>query len=331
MRPLIYLGIETSCDETACALVQDGRKLLASRLVSQTEVHKQFGGVVPEVAARRHLEAINVLLAEMFEEANLPLINGLPQIDGVACTNGPGLIGTLLVGLSAAKALAWSLDVPLLAVDHIQAHVCANYIGTDLEPPFVALVVSGGHTQIMHFKSYSECTILGQTLDDASGEAYDKVARLLGLPYPGGPSIDRLAAQGNPSAFPFKEALVEGLDFSFSGLKTAVMRTVENLSDPIPVADLAASFQDAVNRALFRKTIKAAQNLELTRIVLAGGVAANSDLRKKFESASGFTLYRPPLSLCTDNAAMVASAAFYSGRVAPLTIGAYSRGYQIAQ
>jgi N6-L-threonylcarbamoyladenine synthase len=198
---------------------------------------------VPEVAARRHLEAINILLAEMFEEANLPLKDGLPQIDGVACTNGPGLIGTLLVGLSTAKALAWALDVPLLAVDHIQAHVCANYIGTDLEPPFVALVVSGGHTQIMHFKSYTECSILGQTLDDASGEAYDKVARLLGLPYPGGPSIDRLATQGNPSAFPFKEAQVEGLDFSFSGLKTAVMRTVENLSEPIPIADLAASFR----------------------------------------------------------------------------------------
>lgn len=326
---MIYLGIETSCDETACALVRDGRELLAGRLVSQTEIHKAFGGVVPEVAARRHLEAINNLLAEVWSEADLPRNqHGQPLIDGVACTNGPGLIGTLLVGLATAKTLAWALDVPLMAVDHIQAHVCANYIGSDLEPPFIALVVSGGHTQIMHFESYDRCRILGQTLDDASGEAYDKVARLLGLSYPGGPAIDRLAASGNPQAFRFKEAAIDGLDFSFSGLKTAVMRTVENLSEPLPVADLAASFQEAVNRALFRKTVKAAQDLGLERIVLAGGVAANSDLRMKFETLSGFKIYRPPLSLCTDNAAMVASAAYYSGREAALTIGAYSRGRQ---
>lgn len=326
---MLYLGIETSCDETACALVEDGRKLIANRLVSQIEVHKAFGGVVPEVAARRHLEVFNYLLEDLFEEAAVKLgLNRsavLAQISGIACTNGPGLIGTLLVGVSGAKALAWALDKPLLAVDHIQAHVCANYIDSDLEPPFIALVVSGGHTQIMHFESYTKCSILGQTIDDASGEAYDKVARLLGLGYPGGPAIDKLATKGNPKAFNFPEGRVPGLDFSFSGLKTAVMRARENHSEA-PVEDLAAAFQDAVNRVLFKKTVEAARGLGLDRIVLAGGVAANSDLRARFQALEGFKLYRPPMSLCTDNAAMVASAAFYTGNHVPLTIGAYSRG-----
>ncbi|HNN62236.1 MAG TPA: tRNA (adenosine(37)-N6)-threonylcarbamoyltransferase complex transferase subunit TsaD [Candidatus Obscuribacter sp.] len=335
---MLYLGIETSCDETACALVEDGRKLISGRLISQTEVHKAFGGVVPEVAARRHLEVFNGLLNEMFEEAclklSLPLRgdneNGLlAQIGAVACTNGPGLIGTLLVGLAGAKTLAWALEKPLLAVDHIQAHVCANYIDSDLEPPFVALVVSGGHTQIMHFSSYKEFAVLGQTLDDASGEAYDKVARLLGLGYPGGPAIDKLAATGNPRAYNFPEGRVEGLNFSFSGLKTAVMRTMENHSGVLNTADVAASFQDAVNRVLFKKTVNCARELGLNRIVLAGGVAANSDLRRRFSElseAGTYRVYRPPLSLCTDNAAMVASAAFFSGVPAPLSIGTYSRG-----
>lgn len=333
---MLYLGIETSCDETACALVEDGRKLIANRLVSQIEVHKAFGGVVPEVAARRHLEVFNLLLDDMFAEAagKLGLKSEgaefdrgavLSQIDGIACTNGPGLIGTLLVGLSGAKALAWALDKPLLAVDHIQAHVCANYIDSDLEPPFIALVVSGGHTQIMHFESYKKCSILGQTIDDASGEAYDKVARLLGLGYPGGPAIDKLATKGNPRAFNFPEGRVPGFDFSFSGLKTAVMRARENHSEAL-VEDLAASFQDAVNRVLFKKAVEAARSLGLERIVLAGGVAANSDLRARFQALDGFKLYRPPMSLCTDNAAMVASAAFYTGNHVSLTIGAYSRG-----
>ncbi len=333
---MLYLGIETSCDETACALVEDGRKLISGRLVSQTEVHKAFGGVVPEVAARRHLEVFNALLEEMFEEAcgrmSLPLRGEkglLAQIGGIACTNGPGLIGTLLVGLAGAKTLAWALQKPLLAVDHIQAHVCANYIDSDLEPPFVALVVSGGHTQIMHFSSYRDFAVLGQTLDDASGEAYDKVARLLGLGYPGGPAIDKLASTGNPRAYNFPEGRVEGLNFSFSGLKTAVMRTMENHSGTVNTADVAASFQDAVNRVLFKKTVNCAKELGLSRIVLAGGVAANSDLRRRFSElseAGAYRVYRPPLSLCTDNAAMVASAAFFSGVPASLSIGAYSRG-----
>ena len=321
---MLYLGIETSCDETAVAIVEDGRKLLSSRIVSQINLHRQFGGVVPEVAARRHLEAINDLVAEVFDESAI----APRSLAGIACTNGPGLIGTLLVGLSCAKALAWSYDVPLLAVDHILAHVCANYIGSDLEPPFVALVVSGGHTQIMHFQSYKDAVVLGQTIDDASGEAYDKVARLLGLGYPGGPAIDQAAVGGNPRAFALPEGVVAGYDFSFSGLKTAVLRTLENHKDKnISVDDLAASFQDAVNRVLFRKTVLAAQNLNLDKIVLAGGVAANSDLRRRFETAAGIRLYRPAPSLCTDNAAMVAAAAHYSGQPVPLSASAYSRRY----
>ncbi len=322
---MLFLGLESSCDETAVAIVEDGRKVIASRLISQTEVHKAFGGVVPEVAARRHLEVINDLVAEVLDEAAID-----PRtLAGVACTTGPGLIGTLLVGLSCAKALAWSYDLPLLAVDHIFAHVCANYIDTDLEPPFIALVVSGGHSQIMHFESYKQASIVGQTIDDASGEAYDKVARLLGLGYPGGPAIDQAAIKGNPKAFRFPEGMVSGSDFSFSGLKTAVMRTVENLEaqggGPLPVSDLAASFQDAVNRVLFRKTLTVAQSAGISQIVLAGGVAANSDLRKRFEGLDHMRVFRPSPALCTDNAVMVAAAAYYSGEPVPFSVSAYSR------
>lgn len=325
VEAMFYLGIETSCDETACAVVQDGRKLISSKLVSQTEIHGKFGGVVPEVAARRHLDVINELIAVVLDESSDYLPEGARSLSGVACTTGPGLIGTLLVGLSCAKALAWSYDLPLLAVDHILAHVCVNYLDTDLEPPFIALVVSGGHTQIMQFDGYRDYRILGQTLDDASGEAYDKVARLLGLGYPGGPAIDRAATKGNPERFKFPEAAVSGSDFSFSGVKTAVLRTVENLRGDIPVEDVAASFQAAVNRVLFRKTVEAAQRAGIGRIVLAGGVAANSDLRKRFEAHSELKLYRPHPALCTDNAAMVAAAAFYSGEPVPLSVSAYSR------
>jgi len=320
---MLFLGIETSCDETACAVVEDGRKLLSSKLVSQIDLHRQFGGVVPEVAARRHLEAINYLVDEALEESGVDP----RRLDGIACTTGPGLISTLLVGLSCAKALAWSYDVPLVAVDHIHAHVCANYIDSDLEPPFIALVVSGGHTQIMHFKSYDQADIIGQTLDDASGEAYDKVARLLKLGYPGGPAIQAAALGGNPSAFKLPEGVVTGYDFSFSGLKTAVLRLVENHRGDLPIQDVAACFQDAVNRVLYRKCLEAARSLGLTRIVLAGGVAANADLRGRFEANREIKLYRPPLSLCTDNAAMVAAAAFYSQEPMTLSASAYSRRY----
>lgn len=317
----LYLGVETSCDETAAAVVEDGRKVLSNKVLSQIKVHQEFGGVVPEVAARKHLETINLVIDEAMSAASV----SPKDLTGIACTVGPGLVGTLLIGLSASKALSWAWDRPLIAVDHLLAHVCANYIDTDLEPPFIALLVSGGHTQIVHFESYSEGRILGQTRDDAAGEAYDKVARLLGLGYPGGPAIDKLASQGDATAFKFPEGVVPGYDFSFSGLKTAVSRTVEKLSKPLPVADLAASFQDAVTRVLVKKTLKAQQDLGVKTIVLAGGVAANRELRAKFEAQSPVPVYFPKLSLCTDNAAMVAAAAHFCGNPSSLDIGVYSR------
>jgi len=317
----VYLGLETSCDETAAAVVRDGRVVLSSELFSQTRLHAEFGGVVPEVAARKHLETINDVLERALGESGLKPA----ELDGVACTVGPGLVGTLLVGLSAAKALSWSWDLPLIAVDHLMAHVCANYLNTDLEPPFVALLVSGGHTQIIHFENYTDGKILGQTLDDAAGEAYDKVARLMGLGYPGGPVIDQLAAQGDPRAFDFPEGRVPGYDFSFSGLKTAVLRCVQKLEPPLPVADIAASFQEAVTRVLVRKTLLARKELNVTRIVLAGGVAANRTLRAKFQDQTDARVYYPSHDLCTDNAAMVASAAHFCGRTTSLEASVYSR------
>lgn len=317
----LYLGLETSCDETAAAIVEDGRRILASRLVSQTEVHQVFGGVVPEVAARRHVETINEVIAQTLSEAGI----NPRDLSGIACTNGPGLIGTLLVGLSAAKALSWSWDLPLISVDHLQAHVCANYLNTALEPPFIALLVSGGHTQIMYFESYETSRILGQTLDDAAGEAFDKVARLLGLSYPGGPAVDQAASEGDKTKFRFPEGAVAGYNFSFSGLKTAVLRTIEKLTPPLPVPDLAAAFQDAVTRVLVRKTIEAQRELNAPAIVLAGGVAANRELRQKLADQSLVPVYFPPIGLCTDNAAMVAAAAHFCGRPAQLNLSAYSR------
>jgi len=320
----VLLGLETSCDETAAAIVKDGRVLLSSCLVSQTPIHQKFGGVVPEVAARSHVQTINLMIDEALAKAGLTH----DQLDGIACTRGPGLIGTLLIGLSAAKALSWSWNLPLKTVDHLFAHVCANFIDTDLQPPFVALLVSGGHTQILHFKDFDDIQIIGETLDDAAGEAYDKVGRLLGLGYPGGPVIDKLASKGNPSAFKFPEGVVKGYDFSFSGLKTAVLRQVEklkNVTDELPIEDLCASFQEAVTRVLVKKTIKAADELGLKTIVLAGGVAANRELRAKFEKASGYRIFFPSNHLCTDNAAMVAAAAFFHAENSKLNVGVYSR------
>ena len=316
-----YLALETSCDETAAAIVADGRKVLVSKVLSQIEEHQQFGGVVPEVAARRHLETVNAVLERTLAESPIK-----PQeLAGVAFTAGPGLIGTLLAGVSVAKAFAWANDLPLIAVDHLLAHVCANYIDSDLEPPFVALLVSGGHTQIIHFNSYGQGQIIGTTIDDAAGEAYDKVARMLGLGYPGGPVIDKLAQSGNPKAFNFPEGVVPGYDFSFSGLKTAVLRTVEKLQKPLPVEDLAASFQEAVSRVLVKKTLAACKELQVPRVVLAGGVAANKTLRSKFQEQSNLPVYFPALHLCTDNAAMVAAAAHFCGQPARLDASVYSR------
>ncbi|HEY9788756.1 MAG TPA: tRNA (adenosine(37)-N6)-threonylcarbamoyltransferase complex transferase subunit TsaD [Candidatus Obscuribacterales bacterium] len=316
-----YLAVETSCDETAAAVVADGRRVLSSTVLSQIDEHRQFGGVVPEVAARRHLETVNAVICDAMDQSGLKP----QQLSGVAFTAGPGLIGTLLTGISAAKAYAWAHDLPLIAVDHLLAHVCANYLETELAPPFVALLVSGGHTQILHFESYQKARLLGQTLDDAAGEAYDKVARLLGLGYPGGPAIDRLAQTGDPRAFSFPEGHVAGFDFSFSGLKTAVLRTVEKLSPPLPQADLAACFQEAATKVLVRKTIEAARQLKAPAIVVAGGVAANTALRRKFQEQSPVPVFSPPMQFCTDNAAMVAGAAHFCGLSAALDSGVYSR------
>lgn len=320
----LILAIETSCDETAAAIVEDGRKVLANCVDSQIAIHEKYGGVVPEVAARHHLSAINQVVEETLRQAAIKP----DQLTHIACTNGPGLVGTLLVGLSCAKALAWSWSKPLVTIDHLFSHVYANYLDSDLEPPFICLLVSGGHSQLMKFDSYKDGEILGQTFDDAAGEAYDKVARLLGLEYPGGPSIDRIARQGNAKAFRFPEGVVEGFNFSFSGLKTAVLRQVEKLEEPLPTEDLAASFQDAVNRVLFKKSVQAMESAGIEKLVLAGGVAANSDLRKRFENLQEegkARIYMPPLKYCTDNAAMVASAAHFIGEEAGLDASVYSR------
>lgn len=325
----LILGLETSCDETAAAIVQDGRKLVASSVKSQSDIHANFGGVIPEVAARHHLESINEVIEEVLKESNLQK----EDLTAIACTNGPGFVGALLVGLSAAKAISWAWSKPLIAVDHLMAHVCANFIETELKPPFVCLLVSGGHTQLIHFKDYGNARIIGQTLDDAVGEAYDKVARMLGLGYPGGPAIDKLASNGNPDAFSFPEGNVDGFDFSYSGLKTAVLRTIEkiessNSSNPdsqLPKAELAASFQKAANSILVKKTLALAGKLNLETVVLAGGVAANSDLRNRFSTASNLKVFMPPLKYCTDNAAMVASCAHFMNLNAEMNVSVYSR------
>lgn len=316
----ILLALETSCDETAAAIVKDGRTVLASAIISQADRHKIFGGIVPEVAARQHVDLIDKVIDRALAESGV----GVAQLAGIAATNGPGLIGTLLVGLSAAKALSWSWNLPLITVDHLAAHVSAGYIESDLEPPFIALLVSGGHTQIIHVENYGRGTILGETLDDASGEAFDKVARLLGLGYPGGQALDEVAKNGDAGAFTFPQARTGGFDFSFSGLKTAVLRCVEKLSPPLPVADLAAAFQASVVSVLLKKTLAAQNETGVQKIVLAGGVAANSALRAAFIN-SGRRVYLPKPQYCTDNAAMVAAAAYFRGEIADLSATAYSR------
>ena len=255
----IIFAIESSCDETATAIVKNGREVLANVVASQIKTHIEFGGVVPEVAAREHLEAINLVIAQAYEQAGL----SAKDITAYAATVGPGLVGSLLVGMNAGKALALANDKPFIGVNHLNAHVCANYLNTDLEPPFVALLISGGHTQIIEVKSYLEQRIIGETIDDAVGEAYDKVARLIGLPYPGGINLDKLAQTGNPFAFKLPEAKLQNeYDFSFSGLKTASLQLIQKLKkeyDELPKADIAASFQETVSSTLFRKTKKSSR------------------------------------------------------------------------
>lgn len=314
------MAIETSCDETACAVVKNGREVLANVVASQIKTHEKYGGVIPEIAAREHLDAINVVIDEAFREA-FEQANIKPQdITAIAGTVGPGLVGSLLVGLNAAKTLALVYDKPFIGINHLNAHVCANYIDTDLKPPFIALLVSGGHTQIIEVKSHSEQKIIGETIDDAVGEAYDKVARLIGLPYPGGPLLDKLAHDGNPHAYKLPEGKVDGYDFSFSGLKTAVLRLVQKLKQDETqdinafTPDVCASFQETVSATLLKKVKRALEETGYKQVVLAGGVAANSEIRRKFFELEkeGYRVNAPAMKYCTDNAAMIASCAYFS-------------------
>jgi tRNA N6-adenosine threonylcarbamoyltransferase len=306
----LILGIETSCDETAAALVTDEGEIRSSIVASQAELHARYGGVVPEVASRRHLELVTPVIREALAEAGATLAD----VDRVAVTQGPGLIGALLVGLAAAKAVAWSRRLPLVPVDHLDGHVASLYLQPDpLEPPFLCLLTSGGHTMLLDVRSHTERQLLGSTLDDAAGEAFDKGARLLGLGYPGGREIDLLAHAGDPDAFAFPVARVPGLDFSFSGLKTALLYTVRDLGEEVLEArraDLAASYQHAIVRALVERVREAAEWTNRERIAIVGGVAANSALRAALPDAAA-----APLALCTDNAAMIASAARWSEAV----------------
>jgi N6-L-threonylcarbamoyladenine synthase len=307
----LILGLETSCDETAAALVTDDGEILSNVVSSQAELHARYGGVVPEVASRRHLELVTPVIREALVEADATL----GEVDRIAVTQGPGLIGALLVGLAAAKAVAWSRRLPLVPVDHLDGHVASLYLRPDpLEPPFVCLLASGGHTLLLDVRSHTEQELLGTTLDDAAGEAFDKGARLLGLGYPGGREIDRLAREGNPSAYDFPVARVPGLDFSFSGLKTALLYAVRELGEEelgARRADLAASYQHAIVRALVERVREAAEQAGRDRIAIVGGVAANSELRAALPDATA-----APLALCTDNAAMIASAARWTEALA---------------
>jgi N6-L-threonylcarbamoyladenine synthase len=306
----VILGIETSCDETAAAVVSEDGRVLSSIVSSQADLHARFGGVVPEVASRRHLELVAPVIRTALESADL----SLEEVDRVAVTQGPGLIGALLVGISAAKAIAWSRGLPLVPVDHLEGHLASLYLEPEsVEPPFTCLLASGGHTLLLAVRERGRSQRLGTTLDDAAGEAFDKGARLLGLGYPGGAAVDRLAREGDPDAFDFPVARVSGLDFSFSGLKTALLYTVRDLG-PGEVErrkpDLAASYQRAIVRALTRRLEEAAQATGFDRVAVVGGVAANSELRRALPDAAF-----APLELCTDNAAMIASCARFAEAV----------------
>ncbi len=304
---MLILGIETSCDETAVALVKDGRKVIVNNVVSQIELHKEFGGVKPSVAKFAHEEVIDGLIEKTLNDGKVKIEN----IDAIAVTIGPGLVISLLVGFKTAKELAKKHNKKLIGVNHLFAHICSNYLESDLTPPFICLLASGGHTQIINVKTYTEYEIIGSTLDDACGEAFDKIGRLLGLPYPGGPHLEELAKSGNPNAFILPEAKVNPYNFSFSGLKTAVLRLVQKLPENYNRADLAASFQNNITNTLIKKIITAAKNTNADKIVIAGGVSANKTLRSKLQNLTDFKVYLPDLKYCTDNASMVASAGYF--------------------
>ena len=312
----LTLAFESSCDETAVAVIADGRQVLSNVISSQIDIFKNYGGVVPEIAARHHLENINQVITCALSEAEVTL----DDIDIIGVTEGPGLVGALLIGVATAKAVAFATGKPLVGVHHIMGHICANYIEhPSLEPPFTALIASGGHTNIAEVKSYTEVEILGGTRDDAIGEAYDKVARVLGLGYPGGPKIDRIAKEGNPDAVHFKRVYLEkdSMDFSFSGLKTAVLNYINSEKQKgkeVNRADVAAGFQQAVIDVVADKAMEAAQNMGYGKLALAGGVASNSKLRETLQKRCkdvGIELYIPSPVLCTDNAAMIGCSAYY--------------------
>jgi N6-L-threonylcarbamoyladenine synthase len=315
---MLLLAIESSCDETSAAVVRDGRQVLSNTIASQVDVHARYGGVVPELASRKHVEAISVVIEQALESA----ATGLEAIEGIVVTRGPGLIGALLVGLSVAKAIAFARELPLVGVHHIEGHILAPLLEEEISFPYLALAVSGGHTHLYRVEGIGRYCILGRTIDDAAGEAFDKVAKMLGLPYPGGILIDRLATGGNPEAIPFPRPLLhqKNLDFSFSGMKTAVLNYVKKQDGPIEgdhLADLAASFQAAVVDVLCQKTLRAAEEQGLGRIVVAGGVACNSGLRTRLHALGrekGLDIHFPSPILCSDNAAMLAVAGdFYLG------------------
>jgi N6-L-threonylcarbamoyladenine synthase len=321
--PARILAIETSCDETAAAVVENGRALIASTVASQMDIHARYGGVYPEVASRQHILSIMPVVEDTLAKAHL----AIHDIDAIAATRGPGLAGALVVGLNTAKGLALGAGLPLVGVNHLEAHIYSAWVHNAEEPaspeprfPLMALLVSGGHTELNLMKDHLSYKRLGATLDDAAGEAFDKVARLLGLPYPGGPSIQKAAEAGDPQAYKFPRARLEGTwNFSFSGLKTAVLNEVKKLGGgPIPVADMAASFQAAVVDVLFTKTMEAAREYKVKQIIVGGGVSANEPLRNAFMDQTTFRTTIPRLSLCTDNAAMVAAAGYYR----------YSLGYR---
>jgi N6-L-threonylcarbamoyladenine synthase len=307
----IIMGIETSCDETAVSIVQNGREILSNVVASQIESHKRFGGVVPEIASRHHVEAITLVIEEALKQAD----KSFEDIDGIAVTEGPGLVGALLIGVNAAKAVAFAHDIPLLGVHHIAGHIYANRLVEELEFPLLALVVSGGHTELVYMEEHASFKVIGETRDDAAGEAYDKVARTLNLPYPGGPHIDRLAHEGTATIdLPRAWLEEDSYDFSFSGLKSAVINTLHNAEqrgETMEPKNLAASFQESVIDVLVTKTVKAAKEYKVKQVLLAGGVAANKGLRAALERAFSdmpeVKLIIPPLSLCTDNAAMIAA------------------------
>ena len=329
MSDIKVLAIETSCDETSAAVVQNGREVLSNIISTQIDLHEKYGGVVPEIASRMHVEKINLVIEEALEKAKV----SLDEIDAIGVTYGPGLVGALLVGVVAAKAIAFAKDKPLVPVHHIEGHIAANYIAhPELEPPFICLIVSGGHTHLVKVEDYTTYEIMGRTRDDAAGEAYDKVARAIGLSYPGGPKVDQLAKIGNKEAIKFPRAMMdEGYDFSFSGVKSAVLNYINGCrmkNEAISGADIAAAFQSSVVDVLVAKTIQLAKKENMRKVALAGGVAANTGLRAAMRQAcenNHIELYYPDILLCTDNAAMIGCAAYYeylSGKRAQMNLNA---------